>query len=420
MKRRNYLVAVYIVGSLLLLLEMQFPIKLWPRAHNDLQTTKQLHMSEVTTTKQLHMSEVTTTKQLHMSEVMTNEGSSKTESDSESNNRERKYDSNDGHKTISSRNISKSLYEFASNVFDAVPVTFLPEFKNPCWRSQLSDKGGTSSPLMCLPYFFLAGMPKCGTTDIHTKLHKHPQIVRPAAKEPHWWTRRRFTGMSLRKYLRQINGAKHWKGSDSMMITGDSSAATFFETRGLSEVGPSHVNAEFIHAVLPNSKIIVTFRDPVQRSYSRFRFMGRPAHDSQGPSVFHSQVVQELNLFKLCQATKDNRTCAYRPDTGKTKRGCYSIFLRDWLNFYPRDQIKVIRMEDWQTNCTQILPQLFEFLQLRKLDSAVIEQACRRKVNVNRRKHKPMLPETMRLLKEFYRPFNVELALMLNDDKYLW
>ncbi|XP_033625798.1 carbohydrate sulfotransferase 15-like isoform X2 [Asterias rubens] len=230
--------------------------------------------------------------------------------------------------------------------------------------------------------------------------------------------------VSLRQYLRQINGAKHWKGSDSMMITGDSSVSTFWaNTKGFSDtkVGPSHTTAEVIHAVLPNSKIIVTFRDPVQRWYSEFRYMGRPNNDPKGPSVFHRQVVQQINQFKSCQATQDNRTCAYRGDTGKSPKGCYSIFLRDWQKLFPRDQITVIRLEDWYTNCTQILPQLFEFLQLRKLDSSAIEQACRKTPsNVNKRKYKPMLPETVQLLKEFYRPFNVELALMLNDEKYLW
>ena len=35
-------------------------------------------------------------------------------------------------------------------------------------------------------------------------------------------------------------------------------------------------------------------------------------------------------------------------------------------------------------------------------------------------KHPPMLPETRRLLDDFYRPFNVKLAELLGDTSFLW
>ncbi|XP_071786018.1 carbohydrate sulfotransferase 15-like isoform X2 [Asterias amurensis] len=362
-----------------------------------------------------------------MSEVMTfiNEGSPITDL----TNLEQKEE------IILRKNISESLYKLAPNVFDAVPEEFLPKFRNPCWRSQLSGEGGlmTSPPLKCLPYFFLAGMPKSGTTDVHDKLHTHPQVFRARVKEPHWWTRKRFTGTSVLQYIggQSINIAKQLvKGSDPSIIMGDSSASTFWDNIKWRQffpqenIGPPHVNAEVISTVLPKSQIIVTFRDPTARLFSDFHYFNKHDYD-KGPSIFHSQVKEYLRRFKSCLANKkDNRTCAYDLQTESKVRasiGLYSVYLRDWLKVFPRDQIKVIRLEDWQTNCTQMLPQLFEFLQLRKLDSTDIKKKCRRHPsNVNKRPTKQMLPETKQLLKEFYRPFNVELAQLLNDDKYLW
>ena len=58
-------------------------------------------------------------------------------------------------------------------------MSFNSENRSPCWT--------TDNTLLCLPYFYVAGMPKCGTSDIWDKLMEHPKIMR-MRKEPHWWT----------------------------------------------------------------------------------------------------------------------------------------------------------------------------------------------------------------------------------------
>ena len=56
---------------------------------------------------------------------------------------------------------------------------FLPEYKNPCFLE------GTE--LRCLPYFYLAGAPKCGTSDLWFNLLRHPQVYDKVGKECHFW-----------------------------------------------------------------------------------------------------------------------------------------------------------------------------------------------------------------------------------------
>ena len=63
---------------------------------------------------------------------------------------------------------------------------FNTSYRNPCWYN--------NSELYCLPYFFVAGFPKCGTTDLFAKLAWHPDISASYIKEIHWWTRTRFNG----------------------------------------------------------------------------------------------------------------------------------------------------------------------------------------------------------------------------------
>lgn len=105
---------------------------------------------------------------------------------------------------------------------------FLPNIKSPCWYEEIANKlvsnpynssyfakhdkvfkdllttmnadfkkylhhsGGKQFRLRCLPYFYIIGQPKCGTTDLFYRLLEHPQLKYNAFKEPHWWNRRRF------------------------------------------------------------------------------------------------------------------------------------------------------------------------------------------------------------------------------------
>ena len=56
---------------------------------------------------------------------------------------------------------------------------------------------------------------------------------------------------------------------------------------------------------------VVSFFTFIKRLFSDFHYFNKHDYD-QGPSIFHSQVIDYLRRFKSCLANKkDNRTCAY-------------------------------------------------------------------------------------------------------------
>ncbi|KAJ8033486.1 Carbohydrate sulfotransferase 15 [Holothuria leucospilota] len=130
------------------------------------------------------------------------------------------------------RSLPTTLYKLASNIFDTVPKEFLQQFKNPCWYDKRRE-------LLCLPYFYILGFPKCGTTDIWDKIHHHPEVEKTAIKEPHFWR-------------------------------GDSSATTIisnyrFVPYATNVTNEMYTNADIIHEITPNAKIIIAIREPVER-----------------------------------------------------------------------------------------------------------------------------------------------------------
>lgn len=117
---------------------------------------------------------------------------------------------------------------FILQIFSVIPRKFLTIIKNPCWyeehtgnatadpygknvyalysrrfqaiyeylrnalKEHLYERGEKRYRLRCLPYFYIMGQPKCGTTDLYDRLRRHPDVRFTTMKEPHWWTRKRF------------------------------------------------------------------------------------------------------------------------------------------------------------------------------------------------------------------------------------
>lgn len=60
---------------------------------------------------------------------------------------------------------------------------FMPHIKNPCWQfsnADASDRGGRSMvepKLACLPYAYVLGQPKSGTSDLYERMKPHQHIM---------------------------------------------------------------------------------------------------------------------------------------------------------------------------------------------------------------------------------------------------
>ncbi|XP_064601113.1 carbohydrate sulfotransferase 15-like [Liolophura sinensis] len=330
------------------------------------------------------------------------------------------------------------------------PVAFLPNFKNPCWIERVSrfryDKvdGNFKGEIRCLPYFFVAGFPKCGTTDLYRRLALHPQIQPPCSKEPHWWCKMRHKkGASMLTYLRCFQRAAQMiAGSNNYttvvtepryQITMDCSASTMWDhsnwryipQNNLTSDEPSVTNIHSIHHLLPNAKMIVIMRNPIDRLYSDYLFF----QTNLGASNFHQKVIRSIAKLESCFKTRTTRACVYDSQIvgGLEVRlyiGVYSVYIEDWFQLYPRDQFLFLQSEDYGANVTKSILNVFSFLDLVIPEESKLHNIAKQP-HANRRSKKnrnlgEMLPETRALLEKFYSPWNKRLAKLLNDNRFLW
>ena len=196
---------------------------------------------------------------------------------------------------------------------------------------------------------------------------------------------------------------------------------------------PLYTIPDAIKSMTPDAKIIVIMRDPVKRLLSRFltwtqgRVKNDPIYKHATASGFHEKSAEAVKLYQDCFKKHSVRTCVYDGFLyGKAKHrlqeSIYSVFVKDWLSVFPRENILFIKFEDYVTNMPQVLGEVYDFLDLDKLSKEEI-LAISKKPAKHRGKHYDKIPEMLNetkiLLQQFYSPFNADLKKLIGE-KFDW
>ena len=139
-----------------------------------------------------------------------------------------------------------------------------------------------------IPNFFIVGAPKAGTTSLYHYLGQHPQVYMSPIKEPNFftdevrpencepWLRRRMTRENrvLRKFL---SGPMREKRFGGIIATWEDYVRLFANATNELAVGEASVcylwsptAADRIANRIPDAKILVMLRDPVERAFSQY------------------------------------------------------------------------------------------------------------------------------------------------------
>ncbi|KAL3887009.1 hypothetical protein ACJMK2_026965 [Sinanodonta woodiana] len=195
------------------------------------------------------------------------------------------------------------------------------------------------------------------------------------------------------------------------------------QNKGFHE--PKYVTPHLIRHMNPNVKLIVIFRDPLERLYSHYYHRGRNILTPEG---FHNAVVEDLINLHRCIQKASLRHCLYSWELRKKVKtlysaGMYSLHLRKWLAVFPQDRFLFLKTEEFSADMAGHLRTVFKHLGLRQLADdkmARILKHPRGNVGPNKLKAMPMWNSTRRILSRLYTPFVHELAMILQDERFLW
>lgn len=374
------------------------------------------------------------------------------------------------------------VQSFLDALHSIIPSNYTRDLKNPCWQSNqiatdilraapvlgvrsvkrlfrlargLFRVSTSSSNLYCLPYFFIAGFPKSGTTTLHKALQQHPEITRPTTKEPHWWTRVPLEDMNADylkltaiEYLLYFSKAAEKLATESSpkgTITYDGSQSTLWGSNFFLDNEDYCAMPAAVSKILPNAKFIVVMRNPVTREYSNFFYTCGsnpntwPENVRRDPALmFHQAVTTDITAFNNCLTITNNslhkcvrwvRSVKCGCGTGHIGKrlpiGLYYFHLHKWLQFFPREKFLFLRTEDMCRQPHRTMTRITRFLGVEQVSKEqakewLCHQANSQNVYLSNPEKFEMRDETKQVLEGFYEPFNVKLAELIGSERFLW
>jgi hypothetical protein len=220
---------------------------------------------------------------------------------------------------------------------------------------------------MKLPNFFIVGAPKAGTTSLYSYLRQHPQIYMSPIKEPNYFAdemrldnfvkeaRPRIAAemRDLQEYLRGDMRQTRFGGWVSSWEDYLKLFRNAADEIAIGEATPcylwSETAARNIAARIPEAKIIINLRNPIDRAYSQYLHMVTVGSTRRS---FRDQIHANLGCESMLLG----------PLRPLLEFGRYSEQVARYLGRFPPAQIHISFYEELQQAPESLLSELFSFL----------------------------------------------------------
>jgi hypothetical protein len=254
-----------------------------------------------------------------------------------------------------------------------------------------------------LPDFVIIGERKCGTTFLYHLLGQHPLIEPAASKELHFFDALFDEGI---EWYRQCFPTPRWEG-ERRTITGEGTPYM------------SHLLApERMAGVVPEVRLIALLRNPVERTYSDYQQVVRKGRETRSFEEAIGAVGKGWSSGRGSEVPEREHH-AHPSRRGYLSRSIYVEHLLRWSEFFPREQMLVLKSEDFFDNPKETLKTVFSFLDLPEREFEALETRKERKKRDRRNRggyEGEMNPATRRHLEEYFEPHNRRLYEYLGKD----
>ena len=202
---------------------------------------------------------------------------------------------------------------------------------------------------MALPDFFVAGAPKAGTTAVHAALARHPSLYMSAVKEPKFFLSdgpppTRGGPGDVQTYREHV-----WQRDDYEALFDPAPAGTL---RG--ESTPFYLYRQDaqrrIRELIPDAKLIVILRDPVERAHSNWTHLWSAGLDPVGDFV------------EACAEEETRIADGWADFWHYTALGRYGEQLEHLYTVFPKEQVFVFRYRALVESPAQVLDRICAFL----------------------------------------------------------
>tara|TARA_A100001037_G_scaffold261543_1_gene250621 strand:- start:554 stop:1423 length:870 start_codon:yes stop_codon:yes gene_type:complete len=193
------------------------------------------------------------------------------------------------------------------------------------------------------PNFFIVGGAKCGTTNMSYYLNDHPDVFIPELMEPYYYSR--------------FDVPKNFKRES--MITDEKTYLKLFlnatDHKAIGESSPVYLqcphSAKEIKKDNPDSKIIISIRNPIEKahsSYFSYKFM----------NLDKRSFTEKIDLFKKQFDSNEFYIFNFIED------GFFSKHIKRYQDIFSPENIKIIYFENYIKDIPGHIKLLQDFLDL--------------------------------------------------------
>ena len=203
-----------------------------------------------------------------------------------------------------------------------------------------------------LPDFLIIGAQKSATTSLLTYIGRHSRVRLGGKKTAHFFDLNFHKGAEW--YASHFPRVRPWpislflsgQRSERNWLTGESCPSYMF----LPEV------PQRVRQMLPDVKLIVILRNPVDRLVSQYQHERRKKRAGQD---FEEFIAPSLGVEWPAKGDIQSlrQSCA-------VPRGFYADQLRHWQTFFPAQQFLVLSFDEMVKNSAAAMNKVFEFLGL--------------------------------------------------------
>ena len=254
-----------------------------------------------------------------------------------------------------------------------------------------------------LPDFLIIGTAKSGTTTLHGWVSEHPFVVPAVTKEVHFFDYEFYRGLDWYRSHFPLASAReeHVREHGRPFLTGEAS--------------PTYISHQWapdrIAEALPDVKLIVAFRNPIDRAYSQFQMSRREGEESLESFADAVAAEEERLRGEKARSLVDERYNSW-------PLGCWSYLHRSmyaeqverWLGLFPRDRFLFLKTDEMASEPQHVLDEVYDFLDLpphthEKLPHLHIAP-----------EYEPLPEATRAELAQYFRPHNERLYELVGTD----
>jgi len=191
------------------------------------------------------------------------------------------------------------------------------------------------------PNLFIIGAMKAGTTSLYEYLKDIPDIYMSPVKEPKYFSEERDS---------ENTGVKRIKDETEYLTLFEKAKDEKF----LGEASPDYLfdpdSAKLINQIMPEAKIIIILRDPIERAFSHYLLDLR---SNPTESQVHEKLLHDMN-----EKIKKKKIRL------RLEASFYHDDVKRYLEIFPREQVKILIFEEMMKNPKGTIQEILDFLGL--------------------------------------------------------